>query len=318
MSQQDGVVVKSTGSWYLVRFADGELLSCRMRGKIRMQGLKTTNPVSVGDKVTVLKEKNGDEESGVITGIHPRFNFLARKSVNLSKRSHILAANIDRIYLLVTLVAPVTHLAFIDRFLVSAESFRIPTTLLFNKIDLYFPQDIEVVEEMMAIYERIGYPCYKISALNKENIAFLREEIKDKQVMIAGHSGSGKSTLVNSLDPNLNARVGEISMVHLQGQHTTTFAEMYPLSTGGYIIDTPGIKAFGLIDLDKQVFSHYFPEMRAVMNACKFHNCRHLSEPNCRVKELVELGEIAQSRYYNYVQLMQDDEDELYRKNTYA
>jgi ribosome biogenesis GTPase / thiamine phosphate phosphatase len=318
MSQQDGVVVKSTGSWYLVRFDDGELLRCRMRGKIRMQGLKTTNPVAVGDKVTVIREDKGDEETGVITAIHDRFNYLARKSVNLSKRSHILAANIDRIYLLVTLVAPVTHLAFIDRFLVSAESFRIPTTLLFNKSDLYLPEDMEVVHDMMAIYENVGYPCHTISALNLDNIAFLREEIKDKQVMIAGHSGSGKSTLVNALDPNLNARVGEISMVHLQGQHTTTFAEMYPLSSGGYIIDTPGIKAFGLVDLDKSVLSHYFPEMRAVLTECKFHNCRHLSEPGCRVKELVESGKISDSRYYNYVQMMEEDEEELYRKNIYG
>jgi len=311
------VVIKSTGSWYEVRLDSGENIQCRIRGKIRLQGLRTTNPIAVGDKVTVDWE-NKDELQGVIVAIDERFNFLARKSVNLSKRSQILAANIDRCYLLVTLVAPVTHLAFIDRFLVAAESFRIPTTLLFNKIDLFEPEEMEVIDDIISIYEPIGYPCHKISALSKENIDFLRQEINGNQVMIAGHSGAGKSTLINALDSNITARTGEISKYHLQGQHTTTFAEMYPLETGGYIIDTPGIKAFGLIDIDKEVMSHYFPEMREVLNQCKYHNCKHLSEPNCKVKELVEEGLISESRYHNYVQMMENEEEENYRKNIYG
>jgi ribosome biogenesis GTPase len=311
------VVIKSTGSWYTVRLDLGESINCRIRGKIRLQGLRTTNPIAVGDKVDVEWE-NEDELQGVITGIDERFNFLARKSVNLSKRSHILAANIDRCYLLVTLVAPVTHLAFIDRFLVTAESFRIPTTLLFNKIDLLEDDGIELVDDMIAIYEPLGYPCHKISALDEKNVQFLRKEVNGQQVMIAGHSGAGKSTLINALDPLIGAKTGEISMYHLQGQHTTTFAEMFPLSSGGYIIDTPGVKAFGLIDIEKDVLSHYFPEMRDVLNQCKFHNCKHLSEPQCRVKELVEDGVIAPSRYQNYVRMMEDDENEDYRKNIYG
>jgi ribosome biogenesis GTPase / thiamine phosphate phosphatase len=312
-----GVVVKSTGSWYEVRLESGEKIDCRIRGKIRLQGLRTTSPVSVGDKVTFDWE-NENERRGVIVAIDERFNFLARKSVNLSKRSHILAANIDCCYLLVTLVAPVTHLAFIDRFLVSAESFRIPTTLLFNKIDLFEPEELEVIDEIIAIYEPLGYPCYKVSALDKESVRFLRDKINGNQVMIAGHSGAGKSTLINALDSSIKARTGEISSHHLQGQHTTTFAEMYPLETGGYIVDTPGIKAFGLIDLEKEVISHYFPEMRDVMNQCKFHNCQHLSEPNCKVKEMAEKGLIAESRYANYVQMMRNEEEENYRKNIYG
>ena len=311
------VVVKSTGSWYEVRLDNGESIQCRVRGKIRLQGLRTTNPIAVGDKVT-FEWENEDQLQGIIVSIDERFNFLARKSVNLSKHSHILAANIDRCYLLVTLVAPVTHLTFIDRFLVAAESFRIPTTLLFNKMDLFEEDEMEVVDDIISIYEPIGYPCHKISAINNDNIEFLRSEIKGQQVMIAGHSGAGKSTLINALDDTISARTGEISKYHLQGQHTTTFAEMYPLQSGGYIIDTPGIKAFGLVDIDKEVLSHYFPEMRAVLNQCKFHNCKHLSEPNCVVKELVEDGKIAPSRYQSYVQMMQNDEDEHYRKNIYG
>lgn len=311
-----GVVVKSTGSWYQVRMEDSSVADCRIRGKIRLQGLRSTNPVAVGDKVDVEWESE-DENQGIITGIDERFNFLARKSVNLSKRSHILAANIDRCYLIVTLVAPVTHLAFIDRFLVSAESFRIPVTLLFNKTDLLEEDGLEVVDDIISIYEPIGYPCHKICAREESSITFLREEIAGNQVMIAGHSGAGKSTLVNALDPEIQTKTGAISRYHLQGQHTTTFAEMFPLTSGGYIIDTPGIKAFGLVDLDKDVLSHYFPEMRAVLNQCKFHNCKHLAEPKCKVKEMVESGEIAPSRYQSYVQMMEDDEELNYRKNNY-
>lgn len=312
-----GIVLKSTGKWYTVEMEDGSIVSCRIRGKLRLSGLSTTNPIAVGD--VVLVDENTDEEGKRnITDFEERTNYIVRKSTNLSKQMQILAANIDRAYLLVTTKSPVTHLAFIDRFLVSAESFRIPVTILFNKIDLYSKKDLEYIDELCGMYEEIGYPCYKISAERKENIDFLRNEIKGQQVMISGHSGVGKSTLVNALDPTLDLRTGEISQAHLQGQHTTTFAEMHKLSSGGYIIDTPGIRAFGVIDLDKEVISHYFPEMRNLIGECKFHNCQHLNEPKCAVKQAVENGEIAESRYNTYLQLIQEDSDDVYRKNIYG
>ena len=312
-----GVVLKSTGKWYTVELEDGSIVSCRIRGKLRLSGLSTTNPIAVGD--IVLVDDNTDEEGKRnITDFEERSNYIVRKSTNLSKQMQILAANIDRAYLLVTTKSPVTHLAFIDRFLVSAESFRIPVTILFNKIDQYTTEELDYIEDLCVLYQSIGYPCYKISAEKKENIDFLRNEIKGQQVMISGHSGVGKSTLVNALDATLDLRTGEISQAHLQGQHTTTFAEMHKLSSGGYIIDTPGIRAFGVIDLDKEVISHYFPEMRALIGECKFHNCQHLNEPKCAVKQAVENGEISESRYNTYLQLIQEDSDDVYRKNIYG
>lgn len=307
---QKGRVIKSTGKWYQVMLEDGQVVSARIRGKIRLEGSRSTNPVSVGDEVVMEMSANDD---AVITTVSPRINYIERKSVNLSKHSQVLAANIDRAYLLVTLVAPVTHLAFIDRFLVAAEAFRIPVTLLFNKTDILFEEDVKIVHEVMNLYQMIGYPCHPISALKKENIEFLRDEIKGKQVMISGHSGTGKSTLVNALDESLSLRTGRISMAHLQGQHTTTFAEMHALSSGGFIIDTPGIKAFGIVNLEKEVISHYFPEMRALIGECRFHNCLHLNEPGCAVKAAVELDAIASSRYATYYDLMTEDRDASYR-----
>jgi ribosome biogenesis GTPase len=291
--------------------------SCRIRGKLRLEGLSTTNPIAVGD-IVLLDEKPDEEGKRTIFDFEERRNYIVRKSTNLSKQMQILAANVDRAYLLVTVKSPETHLAFIDRFLVAAESFRIPTTLIFNKIDLYNQEDILYVDALCDLYNSIGYPCFKISAENKENIDWLREEIKNKQVMISGHSGVGKSTLVNALDATLDLRTGEISQAHLQGQHTTTFAEMHKLSSGGYIIDTPGIRAFGIIDLEKEVISHYFPEMRALIGACKFHNCQHMNEPKCAVKVGVENGEISESRYATYIQLMTEDQNEVHRKNIYG
>lgn len=308
-----GIVRKSTGKWYIIERNDGTLSKARIRGKIRLEGLRTTNPVAVGDRVLI--DSTPDEEGNLlILSIEPRRNYIVRKSTNLSKQMQILAANVDHAYLIVTLNAPVTHLAFIDRFLVSAESFRIPCTLLFNKIDTYDEAGLQLVDEIISIYEHVGYRCVKIAAELQQNVDFLREEINGNQVMIAGHSGVGKSTLVNALDDTLNLRTGEISMAHLQGQHTTTFAEMHKLRSGGYIIDTPGIRAFGIIELNKDVISHYFPEMRDLIGACKFHNCQHLNEPKCAVKAAVEAGEIPASRYQTYTQLILEDESEIHRK----
>lgn len=312
-----GKVLKSTGKWYIVELESGEIVNCRIRGKLRLDGLKTTNPIAVGD-IVFINDQIDEEGNRTIEDFEERRNYIVRKSTNLSKQKQILAANIDQAYLIVTLHSPVTHLAFIDRFLVSAESFRIPTTLLFNKIDLYSEDETEYMDALMYMYDTVGYPCKKISAEDPSTIGFLRDEIKGKQVMISGHSGVGKSTLVNALDPELNLKVGEISKAHKQGQHTTTFAEMHKLQSGGYIVDTPGIRAFGIVELDKAVISHYFPEMRALMNQCKFHNCQHMNEPNCAVKHAVDKGEIFESRYLTYIQLMEEDENDIHRKNIYG
>ncbi len=294
---------------------DGKIIDCRIRGKMRLDGLKTTNPISVGDNV-LIDPKFDEEGKGVISNYLPRENYIVRKSTNLSKQMHILAANIDRAYLLVTLKHPETHCVFIDRFLVAAESFRIPVTLLFNKIDLLQKdKELSLLAETISLYQQVGYTCHALSATNEESIAFLKEELNEKQVMIAGHSGTGKSTLVNALDPNLKLQIGEISQAHHQGQHTTTFAEMHPLSSGGFIIDTPGIRAFGIVDLEKEVISHYFPEMRALINKCKYHNCQHINEPHCEVKNEVKNGTIFESRYFTYLQLMLGDDNDVHRRN---
>jgi ribosome biogenesis GTPase / thiamine phosphate phosphatase len=311
--QTKGLVLKSTGKWYIVELEDGSLVNCRIRGKIRLDGLRTTNPVAVGDTV-FLHDKVDEEGNRTITDFEKRKNYIVRKSTNLSKQMQMLAVNVDRAYLLVTTSSPVTHLAFIDRFLVAAESFRIPTTILFNKIDLYDEDELFYIDALCDLYSQIGYPCYKISATKKENIEFLQNEIKDNIVMISGHSGVGKSTLVNALDPNLDIRVGAISAAHAQGKHTTTFAEMHKLNSGGYIVDTPGIRAFGIVNLDKEVLSHYFPEMLEALVDCKFNNCQHINEPKCAVKEAVESGKISESRYTTYLQLMTEDENEIHRK----
>lgn len=314
---QKGKVLKSTGKWYTVELENGDISNCRIRGKLRLDGLKTTNPISVGDVVSLTPDED-EEGNRVISGFDKRHNYIVRKSTNLSKQQQILAANIDRAYLIVTLKSPETHLAFIDRFLVSAESFRIPVTLLFNKTDLYSEDDQEYADALCFMYQNIGYPCEQICASNGENIDFLKDAINGNQVMISGHSGVGKSTLVNKLDPSLDLKTGLISEVHQQGKHTTTFAEMFKLASGGYIVDTPGIRAFGIVDLDKSVISHYFPEMRERMSGCKFNNCQHINEPKCAIKAAIETFEIDESRYMTYLQLMEEDPTENYRKNDFA
>jgi ribosome biogenesis GTPase / thiamine phosphate phosphatase len=317
MGHLEGLVLKSTGKWYIVQLESGEICSCRIRGKLRLEGLRTTNPIAVGDRVLVSSESD-EEGKRVIQDFHRRRNYIVRKATNLSKEKQILAANIDLAYLMVTIHSPVTHLAFIDRFLVTAESFRIPTKIIFNKIDQYSADELEYIDALIYMYSTIGYASEKISATEPESVERLKQEISGKQVMISGHSGVGKSTLVNTLDPLLNLKTQAISEAHQQGQHTTTFAEMHALSSGGYIIDTPGIRAFGIIELDKAVLSHYFPEMRALLNECRFNNCKHLNEPGCAVKKAVEEGTIYESRYATYLQLMEEDENEVYRKGGYV
>jgi len=308
-----GKILKSTGKWYVVEMEDGSIVNCRIRGKMRMSNLRTTNPVAVGDQVLISDEEDEDGNR-VIFDYEERKNYIVRKSTNLSKQMQVLAANIDQAYLLVTMKSPETHLAFIDRFLVAAESFRIPTTILFNKIDIYNEDELEYIDALAYLYKKAGYMSYKISANNSEDVAFLKEKINGNQVMISGHSGVGKSTLVNALDDSLDLRVGEISTANEQGKHTTTFAEMFKLKSGGYIIDTPGIRAFGIVNLEKEVISHYFPEMRELLNECKYNNCLHLNEPKCAVKTAVENGGISESRYATYHQLMNEDQNEIHRK----
>lgn len=314
---EKGKVVKSTGKWYIIELNDGSVVNCRIRGKLRLDGLRTTNPIAVGD-VVILEDGADEEGNRIIKDFEARRNYIVRKSTNLSKQKQIIAANIDRAYLVVTLRSPMTHLAFIDRFLVSAESFRIPTTILFNKVDLLDQDELDYLEALHCMYEECGYPCKNISALDPSSIQFLKDEIKDQQVVISGHSGVGKSTLINAIDPNFNIKTGEISRAHQQGQHTTTFAEMHKVASGGYLIDTPGIRAFGIVDLEKSVISHYFPEMRELLNQCKYHNCLHMNEPKCAVKDAVESGAIFESRYMTYVQLMVEDENDVYRKNQFV
>jgi ribosome biogenesis GTPase len=312
-----GEVIKSTGKWYKVLLEGGAVVQASVKGKLRLAGLKTTNPIAAGDVVNLTVIDTSSETIYTIQSVEARKNYLVRKSTNLSKQMQIIAANIDRVYLIVTLKSPETQVAFIDRFLVAAESFRIPTTILFNKIDVYGPKEKDLMIYLTEIYKELGYPCHHIIAEDPNYITFLKKEIKGNKVMISGNSGVGKTTLVNSLDSSLELRVGEISRAHEQGRHTTTFSEMHALKSGGFIIDTPGIRAFGLVDLEKEHYAHYFPEMRELLGACKFHNCRHLEEPKCAIKKAVDEEKIASSRYLTYLQLMSEDASESYRKNDF-
>lgn len=276
--------------------------------------MRTTNPVAVGDLVK-FEETNPGE--GVITAIEPRRNYIVRKSVNLARAAHILAANIDQAVLVVTLKEPVTLPAFIDRFLVTAEAYHIPAALIFNKIDRYSESELEELREFSDMYENIGYPCFEVSATEGTGLEAFAELLKDKVSLLSGHSGVGKSTLINAIDNQLDLKTKSISESHRMGQHTTTFAEMFPLQIGGYIIDTPGIKGFGLSDFEKSEIAERFPEMRERMADCKFHNCMHVDEPQCAVKDAVESGEIAWSRYESYLKLYFGESDESYRKDIY-
>jgi ribosome biogenesis GTPase len=303
-----GLVTKSTGSWYSVlNEATGARTECRLRGQFRIHGIKNTNPVVVGDRVTYESEKDG---TGTITNIESRKNYIERKSTNLSKIRHLIAANIDLAFLVVTLREPRTSLGFIDRFLVAAEGFRIPVCLVFNKMDLYNEAELDVVEELSELYRNIGYGIMHTTVVNGTGIDELRGMISGKVCLFSGHSGTGKSAIISAIDPTLNLRTGDISKVHNKGKHTTTFAEMFPLADG-YMVDTPGIKEFGLIQYTKEEVRDYFPELRAFNNRCKFDDCSHTHEPGCLVQEAVENGEIAMSRYLNYLAILEADDMKL-------
>lgn len=301
----EGIVVKSTGSWYLVECTDGQIIDCKTKGKLRLKGVKTTNPVAVGDRVII--ELPQEQGIGMIKDILPRHNHIIRKSTNLSKVSHIIAANIDLALLVVTIKEPRIATGFIDRFLVNAEAYHIDAAIVFNKIDIYEPKDIERLSELVEIYEGAGYKTYKVSALTQENIPELKQAIKGKTNLFSGISGVGKSALVNSIEPGLKLKTGAISSYHKKGKHTTTYPEMHSLSFGGYIIDTPGIREFGLVEFQKHEIAERFPEFRRYQHECRFNNCTHVHEPECAVKEALEMGKIASSRYENYLRIMGDD-----------
>ena len=302
-----GLVYKSTGSWYSVKTPSNEQFDCRIKGKFRLDGIKSTNPVAVGDYVDFELEKNSDVVTGVINNICERKNYVLRKSVNLSKQTHILASNIDIVFLIVTISSPVTSTNFIDRFLLTSNAYSINTVLLFNKIDLLDEAEKKVLKKLIEIYTNIGYKCFEISAKNQYNTDKVKFLMKDNISMFGGHSGVGKSTLINSLQPNLNLRTNNISVQHSQGQHTTTNAELFDLDFGAKIIDTPGIRGFGIVDFNKSDIKNYFPEFYKLINQCKFNDCMHVNEPKCMVKQYVEDGKIAISRYENYLQILEDD-----------
>jgi ribosome biogenesis GTPase / thiamine phosphate phosphatase len=311
-----GLVIKTTGSWYTLEDEDGKNFECKVKGNFRIKGIKSTNPVAVGDRVIftvqeALKSPT-DLPAGWITDIEDRKNYIVRRSPNLSKQSHIIAANIDQAVLVATVAWPVTTTTFIDRYLASAEAYRIPVLLVFNKTDLYTEKENARMHELIAVYSKIGYLCLATSATKNQGIDELKNTLKNKTNVINGHSGVGKSTLINLIQPGLNLKTSEISEMHRTGKHTTAFSAMYKLSIGGYIIDTPGIKGFGMLDMEAWEISHYFPEIFDISKNCQYSNCSHTHEPGCAVKEAVEGGEVAQSRYNSYLGLLEGEDK--YRK----
>ena len=301
----NGVVIKTTGSWYTVK-PEGDnsaIVNCRIKGIYRVKGIRATNPVAVGDQVGFTMNEDG---TGIISSIQERKNYIIRRSSNLSKEYQLIATNVDEAWLIVSLIYPKTYPEFIDRFLVAAEAYSIPVNIVFNKSDLYKDELKEDLEIFLYMYRSIGYNCYTVSAIQNEGLGVIMAKMKNKINVFAGNSGVGKSTLINIIDPDINLKVAEISQAHKTGKHTTTFAEMHQLSMGGYVIDTPGIRGFGLIDFGREELFHYFPEIFKVSQSCKFHNCLHMNEPGCAVIEAVEKGEIFDSRYFSYLSLIDD------------
>lgn len=306
-----GLVIKNTGSWYTVETDGGKIIESKIKGSFRLKDIRSTNPVAVGDRVDIEANNEG---TAFITEIESRKNYIIRKSSNLSKQSHIIAANLDQAILIVTINYPVTTTVFIDRFLVTAEAYRIPVKIVINKVDCYKAEDLEKMEEFIRLYTSIDYPCIKLCAKNSEDIERFRPELRNHISLLSGHSGVGKSTIINRLIPGLNLKTGLISESHNKGMHTTTFSEMIPLPFGGYIIDTPGIKGFGVFDMAEAEISHYFPEIFKVSSGCRFNNCTHQREPGCAVTEAVKKGGISLSRYKSYLNILEDKNDSKYRE----
>ncbi len=300
----EGVVIKSTGNLVVVRFPDGTRKDCKLKGQFRIHDIKHTNPVAIGDWVDVEWQR-GDSQASIVR-IKKRNNYIIRKATKLSSLSHIIAANLDHAFLVVTLAQPRTSNGFIDRFLVTAEGYHIPASLIFNKIDIYDKKIQLLLDQYAGIYEKAGYPVYRVSALTGENVPVIRDLLRDKVSLFSGHSGAGKSALITAVEPSLNLRVGMLSTMHNKGKHTTTFAEMFELSNGGFIIDTPGIKEFGLIDFEKSEIPRCFPEMDRLLNHCQYSNCTHIHEPECAVKSALQAGLISSLRYNSYLSMLND------------
>ena len=313
-----GLVIRNTGYSYTVKSDAGSVFDCKVKGNFRIRGIRTTNPVAIGDRVTFIpQEVDSDIEQarqGLITALDERSNYIIRKSTNLSKQSHIIAANIDRCFLVVTIRQPETPLQFIDRFLASAEAYRIPVTIVFNKIDLIDPEWQDYLDAVIRLYDTIGYPCRRISAETGEGVEELRHELSGNITLLSGNSGVGKSTLINRLYPHLCLKTSEISDAYDTGKHTTTFSEMYEVDGGGYIIDTPGIKGFGTFDMKREEVGHYFKEIFLHSADCRFNNCTHTHEPHCAVREAVKRHDIAESRYNSYLSMLEDENEEKYRQ----
>ena len=306
-----GLVIKNTGSWYTVRTDDGQIIESKIKGSFRLKGIRSTNPVSVGDLVTLIVNKEG---TAFISSIDERRNYIVRKSQNLSKQSHIIAANVDQAFLLVTVSHPETSTMFIDRFLASAEAYSVPVTLVFNKKDMLTDDELRLQQMMMTLYDTVGYSCFAVSATTSEGVKSVRAALQGKITVLSGNSGVGKSTLINSILPHVELRTAEISDAHDTGMHTTTFSEMLPLPEGGYIIDTPGIKGFGSFDMEPEEITSYFKEIFHFSKDCRFNNCTHTHEPGCAVRRAVEDHYIAESRYQSYLSMLEDKESNKYRE----
>lgn len=305
-----GLVIKNTGSWYLVKTDEGNCVECKIKGNFRLKGIRSTNPVAVGDYVHIILNQEG---TAFISEIEDRKNYIIRRASNLSKQSHIIAANLDQCMLIVTVNYPETSTTFIDRFLASAEAYRVPVKLIFNKIDTYNEEEKSYLEALIHLYTNIGYPCFKVSAKQQIGIEAINNELEGKITLLSGHSGVGKSTLINAILPDATAKTGEISSVHKKGMHTTTFSEMFELPQNGYLIDTPGIKGFGTFDMEEEEIGHYFPEIFRTSADCKYGNCTHRNEPGCAVRQAVENHYISESRYNSYLNMLEDKEEGKYR-----